>query len=124
MTPKPIPPAQAAVLTVLARHTSLTKPELASAMGVSKNTIQRVYQTLVFRELVSQSRADTRSFYNVSIKDAGRSALQLHTGIEPQYRPTAARTFTTTSLANWPTRPGPYYRNNGHAHVPSRGVSC
>jgi len=122
--PQTFTPAQLVMLQTLAAQGSLPRRALMSAAGVGHNTAARVIESLVYRRLVTEgARPKGRSTYLIDITPAGRSAMAA----------LAAGTYTDADRVPSPNRLAvsipilpqvPYYRNNGHRNIQSRGVAC
>jgi len=121
---KSLTPAQLTVLRELAAHGSLPRSALMTAAAIGHNTMATVFEALEYRGLVIEGeRPKGRALCLIEITMAGRLALA----------DTEAGTYTDLTRVPPPTRQvvaipilprPPFYRNNGLAHIPSRGVAC
>lgn len=118
-------PAQLTVLQMLVDKGPQPRQPLMQAASIGHNTMAKVFESLEYRGLVTEGeRVKGQRTCPLEITMAGRRALaDFERGeyVNPQRVPAPTR-----NLLQGFYRPpaATYYRNNGHAHIASRGVGC
>jgi len=117
-----------------ARDGHATFDNLQFTLKINRTTAQRELRALRERGLITSVRSSCNHKMLHSLTDDGWLALGLHQRrMEREARgqtseATNIATRSTASLFDAPTyqpqQSRAYYRNNGNAHIPSRGVRC
>lgn len=128
MNTKPLTPRQAQILAAPDKLTDKTREALLIATGHSRQMLDRELERLDYHRLIIRTRTGTGkgSVLQLGITMAGRRAMADFAQSAKNEKPATVPppTFRTSSIAAWPGRPAPYYRNSGHPDLPSRGVAC
>ena len=118
-------PAQLTILQTLATKGPQARQPLMQAASIGHNTMAKVFESLEYRGLVTEGeRVKGQRTCPLEITMAGRRALaDLERG---EYVDTHKVPAPTRNMFQGVYRPAAnvYYRNNGNAHIASRGVAC
>jgi hypothetical protein len=120
---KSLTPAQVAILQCLATRGPQARRNLLQAAAIGHNTYAKLFEALSYRGLVIEGEQKPGSSWRLAeITMAGRRALaDLDNDDHPELDivPPPVRCVAVPIL---PMRP--YFRNNGNAHIQSRGLAC
>ena len=118
-------PAQLTILQTLATKGPQARQLLMQAASIGHNTMAKVFESLAYRGLVIEGEKPRgRALCLIEITMAGRRALaDLERGIVPDYGRVPPPSINKMQGFYRPP-PAQFCRNNGHAHIASRGVAC